>query len=474
MLRRLLVLTVVLMGLATAPQGVALSEKKEREIGAKMHAEILKQTPAYADPALQDYIDNIGQRLAAASERPDLEWTFTLLDNPTINAFATPGGYVYLNSGMLAYLNNEAQLAAVLGHEVAHIAKHHASRQNRVGTASNILSTIAAVAAGVYTGSGSVAGVTKDIGSGFGAAVVRGYGRDHELEADEFGARYIKAEGYDPNAMLEVIGILKDHDSFSRIKAKKTGKKVQGYHGVFATHPRHDKRLQNLIADVGSAEAGQQVPVAIFRGKVNRLKYGNRGLRSLLDGTRYYHRSLDFTVAFPGGWQVTTRGSTVTAKEANNKALMQMRVKRAEPDLDAKAMLEKLSPKSAGTAGEVWENGELKGYSVQGSDGMRRAVILHRSRAFFFIAQSKDKALATFYDTLFNSSIRSFRALNEQEKHLVLAQKIQFIEAQPGQSYADLAADSSLRQFAEEELRLLNGDYPDGKLSAGDVVKIVR
>lgn len=453
---------------------MALSEKKELQIGAKMHAEILQQTPAYPNPALQDYIQSLGQKLADVSERSELKWTFTLLDNPTINAFATPGGYVYLNSGLLAYLNSEEQLAAVLGHEVAHIAKRHASGRTNAGNASKILSTIAAVAAGLYTGSSTVAGVTQEVGSSFGAAVVSGYGRDQELEADEFGARYLKEIRYDPQAMIEVIAILKDQDSFARVKAKKSGKAARGYHGVFASHPRHDQRLQSLIANVGAQSSVVDVSPQHFRERMQNLKFGDKSRSSATLGARYYNRSLDFTLAFPTGWQVKSRGSIIEGREAQNKAVLQVRVKRADNGLNAQDLLHKFAPQTITEQGDSWRNGDAQGFSVKTKDGIRRAVVLYRGRAFLFTAKAKSSPLASLFDVLSYSSIKSFRGLNAQDRTLALAQKIQFVRVQAGQSYTELAAQSPLRQFAEEELRLLNGDYPAGTLTPNDIIKIVQ
>ena len=199
--------------LSAAQTVFSLSEKKEKEIGAEMHAEILKNMPIYHDEALQKYVERIGKELAIKSGRPDLEYHFTIIDSNDINAFATPGGYVYINRGLMAYMTTEAQLAAVLAHEIGHIAARHASRQKTAGTAANVASNILAALVAYQTGSSAAANEVLGATSLASTALVRGYGRDMELEADELGAAYLAQAGYDPEAVAEVIGVLKDHET---------------------------------------------------------------------------------------------------------------------------------------------------------------------------------------------------------------------------------------------------------------------
>ena len=250
-LRRVVIAALAALWLAPAT-AMAMSEKKEIGIGREMHQEILAKIPVYANAAVADYVGRIGQQLARDSDRPGLEYTFTVLDSPDINAFATPGGYVYINRGLLAYLQSEAELAAVLAHEIAHITERHASRQDVMAKTSSVASLALGVLAAIGTGSGAVGGVAQDAASSAGTAMVRGYGRDMELEADREGAKFMHRSGYDPLAMIEVLGALKEQESFARLRAKEAGRKPAVYHGVFSTHPRNDERLKEVIAAAGT------------------------------------------------------------------------------------------------------------------------------------------------------------------------------------------------------------------------------
>ena len=136
---------------------VTMSAAQEVEIGRKMHPQILQQYGRYSDEALQAYVNDVGQRIAKVSHLPNLQFTFTVLDSEEVNAFALPGGYVYVTRGILAYLNSEAELVAVLGHEVGHVTARHAVRQQTGATAAGVGATLI----GVLTGSGDLANLAE-------------------------------------------------------------------------------------------------------------------------------------------------------------------------------------------------------------------------------------------------------------------------------------------------------------------------
>jgi predicted Zn-dependent protease len=455
----------------------ALSEKKGKEIGAEMYAEILQNMPIYHDEELQKYVEKIGRELAKYSDRPDLEYTFTIIDSNEINAFATPGGYVYVNRGLLAYVTSEAQMAAVIAHEIGHIAARHASKQKTAGTTANAVTNILAALIAYQTGSGVVANEVANATSMAGTALVRGYGRDMELEADELGAVYLAKMGYDPQAVAEVIGVLKDHENFSRIKAKDSGKPYQGYHGLFATHPRNDQRLQNIIKNADSAVEGQvfNTDNSEFRSQMDMLKFSDESLTSAIVENRYYHRSLDFSVAFPTGWEIKKGSSGVQATGPADRSVIQMRVKSGIKDMTPRQYLEDKLGVGDLQDGEELKLGELVGYTGLQGEGkeQRIAVIFHRGRAFIFLARADNEALNRFYDTLFISSINSFRPLTEDDKIIALSRKIRYLQVNSDLTYEQLSKYSPLKEYPEEQLRLINGDYPNGEPEEGEWVKIV-
>lgn len=238
---------------------VLMSNQQEVSLGAGLHKQVLKQYPPYNNPALQAYVNQISQRLAAKSHRNDIKYSFTVVDDPSINAFALPGGYIYITRGLMAYLNSEAELAGVMAHEIGHVTARHSARQH---TRETLTSVLASVVTNKYGNAQAVNSVAT--------ASVRGFGRKHELQADQLGAEYLARAGYDPKNMIRVIEVLKSQEEYSKFLAKSEGKQPPSYHGVFATHPSNDKRLQQVVGAANKYRA-PQVRANNERDYLNRI-----------------------------------------------------------------------------------------------------------------------------------------------------------------------------------------------------------
>jgi len=243
---------------------VMMSEQQEVSLGAGLHKQVLKQYKPYNNAALQAYVNQIGQSLAKHSHRNNLRYHFTVVDDPSINAFALPGGYIYITRGLMAYLNSEAELAGVLGHEIGHVTARHSARQQTRDTVTNVL---ASVIADKYGNARAVKSVAL--------ATTRGFGRKHELQSDRLGAEYLARAGYDPQNMLKVIGVLKSQEDFSKFLAKSEGRQPPSYHGTFASHPSNDKRLQKVVASANSARSSRSRPDNRngYLNRISGLKY---------------------------------------------------------------------------------------------------------------------------------------------------------------------------------------------------------
>ncbi len=229
-----------------------MSEADEMRKGRQAATEISKAYDIYDGlPALQNYVNEIGQKLARKSHRPQLDYHFTVVDSPEVNAFALPGGHIYVTRGILAYLNSEAELAAVLGHEIGHVTARHSVQQYSAATAANVAAAVGGLVAGIFVpqlGGQLAQGVQSLLGV-TGSALLSGYGRSHELEADRLGAEYLARSGYDPQAMIKVISVLKNQELFDIEAAKQEGREPRRYHGIFATHPDNDTRLQEVVGE---------------------------------------------------------------------------------------------------------------------------------------------------------------------------------------------------------------------------------
>ncbi|MDH0097675.1 M48 family metalloprotease [Ectopseudomonas hydrolytica] len=450
---------------------VMMSERQELDLGARYNQEILKQYPRYEDAGLQAYIQRVGERVARSSHRNQLNYVFTLVDSPDINAFALPGGYIYIHRGLLAYLNSEAELAAVLGHEVGHVTARHSVRQQSQSTAWSLLGHAAAIGTGV----GAVGDLTNVMGNAF----VRGYGRDMELEADGLGAQYLARSGYDPQAMIEVVKVLKNQEDFARAQAAKRGEApaAGGYHGLFDTHPDNDRRLQEVIGPARALAVGnQEVGRDAFLQMLDGLVFGDSAASGIRRGRHFYHGELDFTLSYPQGWQLVNRPDVLIGHSADEQAFIAMTLEPADKRLTPAEFLRKRAGSQRLVAGEELRLGALQGYTavLQGQSARRVAVIYRDDNAYLFIAAVRGRASLETEDQRFLEVIRSYRPLKADERKLAEPVRLHLVRAKAGQSLAALAKEVPQQGNGEAQLRLLNGLYPDGVPRAGDWLKTLR
>jgi predicted Zn-dependent protease len=444
-----------------------MTQGKEISIGEEMHNKMMAEGADYKDAELQEYVSRVGQRLAANSDRPDLEFTFTVIDSPDINAFATPGGFIYINRGLMAYLDNEAELAGVLSHEIVHITARHSARQQTASVTNKVLATTAYI----LTGSSDVA----DASTMYGTELVRGYGRDHELEADGLGAEYMHKSGYDTAALLEVIGVLKDQEQFQRVKAKSTGKKVATYHGLYATHPRNDQRLQTVIRKGGELELDEQVENPAIPGEFKRQMEGmvwGLSVQDTRSEDRYYHSKLAFTFLQPEGWSVNAGSQAVTASADDGSAILRVKLKRRDSASTPQSVIESTATSTLSIGKELDQAG-LKGYTAVASNGTvshRLAAIDYSSYTYLFEGKASDFAAN---DGQLLAVIESFRPLHPKEKATGSARYVHYIQVPRGATLATLASGIRIPD-AEAQLRLVNGLYPRGEPRTGDWIKVIR
>jgi predicted Zn-dependent protease len=484
LLAAIFALGAALTGCATNPvtgksDVVTMSAAQEVEIGRKMHPQILQEYGRYADEELQAYVNDVGQRIAAKSHRPDLQYTFTVLDGEEVNAFALPGGYVYITRGIMAYLNSEAELAAVLGHEVGHITARHAVRQQTGAAAAGIGATLV----GILTGSGDLASVANLAGT----ALVRGYGRDMELEADAIGAEYLDRLGYSPEAMIDVVRLLKNQETLEVQIAREEGREPRVYHGVFSTHPDNDTRLKEVVAAAGKKAGGG--PEArpdgrdAYLQRIDGLPLGPSREQGVVRGSRFYHGTLGVTVAFPSGWTVQNLPRKVVATNPQKDAYLELTAIPPPPNVQPRELVARSLSGVPLTASEPLEVNGLQGHTAVarevalpwGNRGPARyAVVYQGGLAYVFTGATRLTAGFSSGDRLFLSSIKTFRRLRDNEFQLAEPSRIHVVKAAPGTRIERLAQSSPLERHAAERLRLLNDLYPDREPAAGQPLKVVE
>ena len=446
---------------------VLISENEEIAIGKRYHQQILQQNPLYKDIDLQAYVQRIGDSLASKSHRPNLFYRFTILDSPDINAFALPGGYIYINRGLMAYLSSEEELAAVLGHEIGHVTARHSVKQYSQSQLFAILSTA------IEINQGSTAGNLANLASD---ALLSGYGREMELEADNLGAQYIYQDGYSPEGMYEVLSVLKDQEIYSKEIAKKRGQEPTSYHGVFASHPSNDKRLQEILAEVANSyPKGPSRITENYLNKIEGMVYGDSQESGVRRGNEFFHSDLDLYFLSLEDWEIINNRQSLIFTSPEGEASLQVMVDDLNFRESPKSFMDRLS--SNHYQGEDLNINGFDGYtalSKKTGNVTRLAIIFKQKKVYTFVGYVK-RGIESFqdFDKSFLEIIESFNNLDERGKQLSKPLKIKEYIVRKGDTYNSLALESNIPANAEEQLRLLNGDYPDNPLVEGQRIKLV-
>lgn len=470
----ILVLSLALSACATNPvtgesDFALVSESDEIKQGGSYHPQIIAQYGVYEDPALQQYVNSIGQELAAKSHRAHLKFTFTVLDSPDINAFALPGGYVYITRGIMAYLDSKAELAGVIGHEIGHVTARHSVRQQAGQTASTLLSVLISATTGV-SGLG-------ELSNQLGTGILRGYGREHELEADRLGAEYLHLSGYDPEVMLEVIGVLKDQEIYEQALAKKENRDPNIYHGVYSTHPRNDDRLKTVVraAKNLSVQDYRDSDQPGFYSKIDGMVWGPSIKQGILIDNQFTHPDLAFALQLPDNWKADNFPEFLQARNSQTGAIIQIGVISLKKDESLKNLLQRMSnneelkasKKDYGVTAKTMV--KLRGGDEQ--PARISAIALGNSLALTLLGTSpKDQFAGT--DKHLLDVNQSFRRLSQQQIDAIEVPRLHIVKRKV-QSFEILAEQSAIEYEAVNILRLLNRSFPNGDISKIGKLKTV-
>ncbi len=476
---------VAVLLVASATCAIAANSEKpkkpSREVRAAqaMHVQIIQAMGVHDDLELQEYVQRVGEKVAKVSERPDLDWKFTIVDTDDVNAFATQGGYVYISRGILPYMQNEAQLAAVLGHEIGHITARHLQAQKKKSTVAGL----ASAATAIFTGVPALADLTNLAG----AAIISGYGREAELEADHLGAEYLARAGYKPGAMIDVLSTLKNQDLFERERARLENREPHLYHGVFASHPDNDTRLQQAVAAAASVDAKATGDISNAEGflkEISGLPVGSSRRQGMVRENRFYHADFQLTMAFPKGWQVVNDPDKMLAIGPNKSHYLEIRAQPPPSDLTdprefalrglANRRLD--SPESLKINGlNAWTAVVRNDPSPYGqSTNVRYVIIYYNNLMWIFKGASRSGTTAPSGDPLFLSTAQTFRRMRAGEFPLAEPYRLHIVRAAEGDTIEELAKNSAIQKYPVQQLRLFNDLYPKGEPTPGEWIKVVE
>ena len=483
--------SVLLAGCATVTNPVTgqreltvMDERSEIAEGRKAHEEVLQEYGAYANPRVQAYVNELGQRLAKQSHRKNLEWHFTVLDSPEINAFALPGGYVYVTRGLMAYMESEADLAGVIGHEIGHVtARHGAQRATRQQTAG--LGVIAATILGAVLEVKGVSGAT-DIAStmsqGVAAGYIASYSRDQESQADKLGAEYLARINYDPKNMIDVIRVLKSQEQFSADTARAEGRNPPALGGWLASHPSNDKRLQD-IAQYAAQYKGKYGDEgrARYLQAINGMTFGESREQGVTRGRNFYHEPLGIALTAPEGWRVQNSGEAVALVNAAGDAGLIMHVVPPKAGNSHEEIIRNVFKLEQGRT-ERLALGSFPATHFAGvsrnRQGQAQAVEATvatgpANRHFLLFYGAKDAQTLQRARDRIREAEASFRPLTDTDKAAARPWLIKTVPYQKG-GFPQLARQSPLPGNPEAQLRLINGVYAGGEPPPGQLIKVVE
>jgi len=444
-----------------------LSEADELAIGQQQDLVIRREMGVYHDAELQRYVNDIGQALARVSHRPNLPWSFTIVDNAAVNAFALPGGYIYLTRGLLAYLNDESQLAGVLGHEIAHVTARHAAqaytRQAQAGIGLAIL--------GIFVPSTQP---FTDLGAAGLSVLFLRHGREAELEADRLGVEYGSAAGYDPSGVPRFLATL------ARVNALSD----RGVPNWLSTHPDPGSRVTKAEPVAGQfASAGATtINREPYLDRIRDLAFGDRVEDGIVRANAFLHPLLRIGVTFPEGWELTNTPQAVLAQEPGTQhfmVLQEVELPRGRSVADAAVAAMRsagytvVEGRTEAINGNPAHVGLYRGTARDVGRVLMRAAHIAVGRQLYVVAGFAPEAEFARVDRDITVATGTFRQLSQDEASRIRPNRLAFHTAAAGESWQSIAARQGRNFVNAATLAIMNGREVHDQPQAGDRVKIV-
>ena len=456
-----------------------MSVEKEKKVGATEHPKIVERFGGiYQDKDLSSYVARIGSKLVQFSELPTLKYTFTVLNDEKVNAFALPGGYVYVTRGLLAIVADEAEMAGVLAHEIGHITARHSSQRYSAAKATNIgLQILGAIGsiAGAPTGASQLASLG-------GQAALKSYSREQELEADMLGIRYLSRAGYNPYAMTSFFQKLKAH---SKLEAEMRGKKNKSERrNIMSTHPLTSERIakaEKLVAQINvtGKEQGQKS----FVNEIDGLVFGDDPEQGIRRGQVFEHPALGLRFEVPPDFTMINTPKKLTARSGDGSVI--------SFDMAPEEKIHELGSitdyiRTISFKGRKFQN--VKPIEINGMNGVTGFIRLTTAGAkrdihLLVIKKKKNQIFRLLYETdtkaadltalNFKRTIFSLKSLSQEEILAIKPLRIRFKEVLRGDSVEILARRMPIERFALEWFELLNKVERDTPLRIGDRVRII-
>ncbi len=469
---------VMAAGLALVPSGCArnpvtgkselalVSESQEVQMGQESAQQVAQSIGYYDDPQVQAYVSGIGMKMAKASERPNLPWEFHVVNDASVNAFALPGGFIFVTRGLMTSINDEAELATVIGHEIGHVTNRHSVQQ---------ISKAQVAQLGLGLGSilsSDVARVAGLASQGLSVLFLK-YSRDAENQADLAGFRYALDQNYDVREMSNVFQTL---DRISN--ASGGGGRLPEW---LATHPNPGTRIENTQARLDTLSRKLDNATVNREGYLQRIAnmpYGEDPRQGFFENGTFYHPDLRFQISFPQGWKTQNGADAVVAGSPEQDAIIQLALAgKASPEEAARQFLSQqgVQPGNTSTAsinGLPAASGYFTAQTEQGQIQGLVSFVAYNGVTYGILGYTPQGKLST-YDAAFRQTIGSFSQLKNQAALSVKPARVELVK---------LPREMTLEQFNQqypssipiEELAIINEiESPQTAVPQGRVVKRV-
>lgn len=445
-----------------------LPASQEASVGASEHENVKKTYGDFVTGPVADYVSRIGQKVAANTERTDVQYKFYVIDSPIVNAFAVPGGYIYISRGLLALANSEAELAGVISHEIGHITARHAATRMSQG----VLVGLGAALLSAATGSDAV-GQVANVGSDL---YIKSYSRGQESQADELGVRYLSRAGYDPKAMAS---FLKSLDAQTKLDQRIAGESEGAGMNYFSTHPVTADRVTHASALAVNYQGGQDVVNRdVYLSMINGLTYGDSAEQGFVRGDNFYHTKMGFTFTVPKGFTITNNPSEVIATNAQN-AILILDSGRDDQGRDPLSYINDNWMKGKGSTGaeSITINGMRAATAAYAGTANGQSVIIRvvaiewKPGQFFRFQMAIPQNASTDVVEGLKRTTYSFRAMTQAERNSIHPLRVRTFTANAADTVASASARMAFPTYKQERFRVLNA--VSGELVPGQVYKVI-
>jgi predicted Zn-dependent protease len=446
-----------------------MSEAQEIDLGKQMDVQVRQEMGLYDDANLQRYVETIGMRLARASERPNLPWHFAVVDEPAINAFALPGGYIYLTRGIMPFLDNEAELAGVLGHEIGHVTARHSAQQYTKATTAGIGVTLLSI---FVPEARPFQNLTE---TALGVLFLK-HGRDDELQADQLGVKYTSTTGWNPAGVAGMLRTLARLDEASGSR--------KGVPNWLSTHPAPADRVekvQTLVQQApGTVGTSGTADEADFLREIDGIVFGDSPSEGIVRGNTFLHPVLRLSIAFPQGWEIQNSKTQVLAKapDRENYMLLQLvpnpsgSIEQVARGTMANAGFQQLNGERAKVNGLDAYVGTYQG-QMQGLGNVvtLAAHIVHDRTVYLFAGLAPANQFESVQRPV-AQSIRSFRELSREEAENIRPSRVDLYTVRQGDTWQAIAERTG-GAIKASTLAIMNNYEPNQQPRAGDRIKVV-